>query len=262
VNLTGPIPVFPQVDLTGPDDALRSLEVRGLTCLHAGPGRGIQDISFRLDGGSFTVVTGRVGSGKSTLLRAILGLLSNESGEIRWNGQVVSDPASFFVPPRAGYVRQSPGLFSTSLRENILLGITHARLEMAVQSAVLERDLPTLENGIETLVGPRGLKLSGGQVQRTAAARALARPASLLVLDDLSSALDVETERLLWSRLKSLTVTLLVVTHRREALKRADQVIVLKEGRIEAMGTLQTLLETCREMQDLWAGETASPDSA
>jgi ATP-binding cassette subfamily B protein len=128
-------------------------------------------------------------------------------------------------------------------------------LEDVVQAAVLEADLTALENSLETMVGPRGVKLSGGQIKRAAAARALARPATLLVLDDLSSALDVETEQQLWSRIKPLAATLLVVTHRHEALKRADNVIVLKEGRVEAVGKLDTLLETCQEMKELWAGE-------
>lgn len=261
VYLTGLIPEIPLPNPPDLADRLKTFEVIGLTCLHPGSGRGIHNISLRLDGGTFTAVTGRVSAGKTTLLRALLGLLPLDSGEMRWNGQIISAPAEFFVPPRAAYVRQAPGFLSTTLRENILLQYPSDRLEQALWAAVLDRDLPALEHGLDTRIGPRGVKLSGGQVQRAAAARAMARPASLLVLDDLSSALDVETEQLLWSRLKSLSLTLLVVTHRREALKRADQIIVLKDGRVEAMGKLAYLLQISPEMKSLWADEHSLPST-
>ena len=162
--------------------------------------------------GSFTVITGQIGSGKTTLLRAVLGLLPKDGGEIRWNGEPVAVPAEFFRPPYSAYTPQVPRLFSTTLRENIQMGVSNgdegeatSPLQAAIRQAVLEPDVAALEHGLDTVVGPRGVRLSGGQVQRSAAARMLIRDPELLVCDDLSSALDVETEKILWERVTAPT---------------------------------------------------------
>lgn len=238
-------------------EPLRLLGVCGLTCLHPGTDRGIHGVDLSIPRGSLTVVTGQVGAGKTTLLRAILGLLPADAGEVRWNGSPVDDLAEFMTPPRAAYTPQVPRLFSDTLRDNILLGWPDdpGALDTALRRAVLEEDVRALERGLETPVGTRGVKLSGGQVQRTAAARMLVRDAELLVIDDLSSALDIETEQVLWSRLLDREATILAVSHRRATLARADQIIVLDGGRIAARGKLDALLRTSAALRSLLATE-------
>lgn len=234
---------------------LKELEIRNLSYKYSSSGNGIEDVSFTVKKGSFTVITGRVGSGKSTLVKAIIGLLLPDRGEVCWNGEIVDKPQEFFVAPHSAYTPQIPNLVSDSIKNNILFGLEENRVDLqeAIYASILEEDLTELENGLDTLIGPKGMKLSGGQIQRVAAARMFFRKADLMVFDDISSALDVATENKLWTRIfQKRQATCLVVSNRKAALKKADQIIVMRDGKIYAKGTLEELLESCDEMQEIW----------
>jgi len=259
VYLAEPLPALPPLH-GGVHDALETLDVVGMHLIHAGSGRGIQGVSVSITRGSFTVITGRIGSGKTTLLRAILGLLHPQKGEVYWNGHKIEDISAAMVPPRVAYTPQTPTLLSGAIRDTILMGLPDDQLEQAIHRAVLEDDLAGWSKGIDTVIGARGVRLSGGQIQRTAAARMFVRNPELLVLDDISSALDIDTEGKLWQRVFALDTTCLVVSHRRAVLERADHIIVLDDGYVVAQGRLPELLATSSEMQRLYAGDASLRD--
>ncbi len=259
------------------DDRLRTLRVEDLHFTYPDdrsgrPAAGIREVSFELDQGSFTVLAGRVGAGKTTILRALLGLVPAQ-GRVYWNDRLIADRAAFLVPPRSAYTPQIPRLFSDTLAYNIALRDTDGQrggsigsqlpVRDAARLAVLDEDLDRLAGGIDTIVGARGVKLSGGQIQRSAVARMFATGADLLVFDDLSSALDLHTEAELWDRLfEHRDATCLVASHRPAALERADEILVVDDGRIVDRGPLDELLERSPVMVELWTAGRPSSRSA
>lgn len=214
--------------------ALDRLDVEHLSAVFPS-GAGIRDVSFSIARGEFVVVTGPVGAGKTTLLRALLGLAwqAEVAGSVRWNGVELVDRSAFLVPPNAAFLPQVPQLVSDSLAENIAFGpVDPGDLDRALALAELDDDVSRMPDGVDTMIGPRGLRLSGGQRQRLAGARAVVHRPELIVLDDLSSALDVETERRVWENLRAAGATVLAVSHRAVAFDGADRILRLDAGRV------------------------------
>jgi ATP-binding cassette subfamily B protein len=222
-------------DVVRPDRVpLERFDVDGLTVAY-GDRRVLHEVSFTIHRGEFVVITGPVGAGKSTLLRALLGLAwqADIEGSVRWNGDEIDDRSAFLVPPNAAFLSQVPQLISDSVADNVSLGPAEPdALDRAFRLAAIADDIAEMPDGADTLIGPRGLRLSGGQRQRLATARALVHAPELVVLDDLSSALDVETEVQLWTNLADAGMTVIAVSHRAVAFDRADQVLRLDAGRL------------------------------
>ena len=234
------IPIDPGDDGERPADdrpervALDRLDVNELSASYAGS-LVVDRVSFEVRRGSFVVVSGPVGSGKSTLLRTLLGLAwqADVSGTVSWNGELITDRAAFLIPPNAAFLPQVPQLISDSVGDNVGLGpVSTEALTAALRLAAIDSDITEMPESTDTMIGPRGLRLSGGQRQRLATARALVHAPELVVLDDVSSALDVETELLLWENLAAAGMTVIAVSHRAVAFERADQVLRLDRGRL------------------------------
>ena len=239
----------PGVDLvsgTAPQPApterieLRELELSGLTAVHDDGTIGVHDVDLTVHAGELVLLVGQVGSGKSSLLSALAGLVDHR-GRIAWNGAPVEDAQVFLRPGQVAHVAQVPRVLSGTFADNVRLGHDR-RFEDPVAAARLGADVADA-GGKDALVGHRGVRLSGGQVQRLALARALATDAELLLADDVSSALDATTELELWSALRKRGTTVIGATSKRSALARADRVVVLVDGEVRAVGPWSELAE-------------------
>jgi ATP-binding cassette, subfamily B, bacterial len=232
VRGTAPTPPLP------PRTPLQELSVAGLTAIHPDGTIGVSDVSFSVGAGELVLLLGPVGSGKSSLLAALAGLV-HHTGHVRWNDIDVEDPQVFLRPGQVAYVAQVPRVLSGTFGDNVRLDHSRA-LERAVADARLSSDISDA-GGVESLVGHRGVRLSGGQVQRLAFARALATEAELVLADDVSSALDARTEVELWEALRARGTTVIASTSKQAALRQADRVVVLDSGQLVASGPWRLL---------------------
>jgi ATP-binding cassette, subfamily B, bacterial len=226
---------------TTPRHPLHRLELAGFNAVHEDGTVGARDVDLAVERGELVLVVGQVGSGKSSLLRALAGIV-HHTGELRWNGQPVTEPELFLRPGQVGYVAQLPRVLSGTVADNVRLG-HEVDAASAVSTAQLEHDLAAAGGGLGLLIGHKGTRLSGGQLQRLALARALAPRTELLIADDVSSALDVTTELELWQALRRHGVTVVGSTSKRAALAQADRVVVLGNGVVLATGTWEELAD-------------------
>ncbi|GGD23906.1 hypothetical protein GCM10007231_23770 [Nocardioides daphniae] len=225
----GVAPTPPLVDRV----PLEEIALRGLSAVHDDGTIGVQGVDLTIRAGEQVLLLGQVGSGKSSLLAALAGLVSH-GGSITWNGTEVGDAEVFLRPGQVAHVAQVPRVLSGSFADNVRLG-HERRFDDPVAAARLGADVAEA-GGRDALVGHRGVRLSGGQVQRLALARALATDAELLLADDVSSALDARTETELWRALRERGTTVIGSTAKRSALELADRVVVLVDGRIAEVG--------------------------
>ncbi|WP_460786490.1 ATP-binding cassette domain-containing protein [Nocardioides maradonensis] len=212
---------------------LQRLELAGYSAVHHDGTLGAGALDLAVERGELVLLVGQVGSGKSSLLSSLSGLIDHR-GALRWNGEDVADPEVFLRPSQVAHVAQVPRVLSGTFGDNVLLGHERA-FDGPVAAARLTEDVIEA-GGADAVIGHRGVRLSGGQVQRLALARALAADPELLLADDVSSALDAATEIELWSALRARRTTVIGATSKRAALAQADRVVVLVDGEIAAVG--------------------------
>ncbi|WP_125775040.1 ATP-binding cassette domain-containing protein [Antribacter gilvus] len=215
---------------------LERVTLRGVSAVHDDGTVGVAGVDLELRRGELVLVTGRVGSGKSSLLAGLAGLVDLH-GSLRWNDVEVlaAEREGFLRPPHVAYVAQVPRVMSGTFEENVRLDHAYRPVAQPVRDAALGPDVEAA-GGLGTVVGHRGVRLSGGQVQRLGLARALATGSDVLVVDDVSSALDAATEALVWAGLRASGATVVGSTSRAATLAAADRVVVLDGGRVAAVG--------------------------
>ncbi|MEO0436239.1 MAG: ABC transporter ATP-binding protein/permease [Pseudomonadota bacterium] len=230
----------------------------------------LKNVSFEVSEGETVAIVGPSGAGKSTLLKLLMRFYDPDAGSISFNQEDLRDLTQNSVRQTLAVVPQDCVLFNDSLSENLRYGDPDAsdgELAEALRIAHLSRFVSELPDGLETVVGERGLKLSGGEKQRVGIARAVLKSASLVIFDEATSSLDLQSEQVVLAALRELAQrrTTLLVTHRLTTVVDADRILVLDNGRLVEQGRHQALLELGGVYAGLWHSQptaSRSPDSS
>lgn len=218
----------------------------------------LRDISFSVEKGKMTAIVGPSGSGKTTLINLIMRFYDNPPGSLRIDGVDIRDFTLDSLRSKMAWVSQEIFLLNASFRTNLTYGlngeVTEGEIEAAVKKARIHSLIQKLPQGLETEIGDRGVKLSGGEKQRLAIGRAILKGAEVLILDEATSALDTATEKLIQAAIDEAIKgrTAIVIAHRLSTIKHADKIVVIEDGRWVEEGSLNELLEKKGKFYQYW----------
>ncbi len=249
-------------------DTREGIEFRDVCFTYDGKTNGeaaLKNISFHLPRGQKLGIVGRTGAGKTSLVQLIPRLYDVSSGDIRIGGQDIRTVSLSDLRRTVGYVPQDAFLFSTSLRSNLAYGrdgATDEAIEKAVRTARLDQDVKSFIQGLNTIVGERGIALSGGQKQRATLGRAILFGSPFIILDDCLSSVDAQTEKEILEEFKDLLKdkTTIIISHRISAVKEANQILVLDEGEVVERGDHQALIQQGGIYADLFHQQQLSDE--